>query len=251
MNRLALRAGVVGHADPRAASACRPRSAASASASAGASHCRPALGPVVGDRLQVELDVGGPLEIAQGVEPAPLLEVADQDDPARHPAGLLAGVGRRPRSRRRRRSAPGPGRSPPRSGASRPAGAGPRPAAARGRASPTPSKPSSGREADVEGEDGQLVAGPARRRSRSTACAFACAQRSPRRMLALVSISTATRCRSTSPRLEAGRLAEERPGEGQGQQREGRRPQQEQQPVVQPAPARQARGRRRRGTSAS
>ncbi len=44
--------------------------------------------------------------------------------------------------------------------------------------------------------------------------------------------------------VEQRRLAEERPGECQGKQGQGRGPEQEQQDVVEPAPARQPRGRR-------
>ena len=63
-------------------------------------------------------------------------------------------------------------------------------------------------------------------------------------MLALVSIRTAIRRPLGVAEVQAGRLAEERPGERHRQQGQGRGPQQEQEPVVQAAPARQP-GRRR------
>ena len=150
------------------------------------------VGGVVGDRLDVELDVLRPFELAQGLEPAPLLEVADQHDPARHPAGLARWRRRRPRSPPRRRSAPGRGRSRSTSAPGRRAAPGRPPGAAPGRARPTRGSP--GRAAWSGRRRRRRARRSARNRRRpGAACALAFVQRSPRRRLALVSTRTAVR----------------------------------------------------------
>ena len=77
------------------------------------------------------------------------------------------------------------------------------------------------------------------------AMAWARDQRSPRRMLALVSINNAIRRRSRVAEIQRGRLTQERPGKCESQQAKRGRPQQEQEPVIQSAPPRQPRRGRR------
>ena len=56
-------------------------------------HRKARIRTVVSDSLQVEVDVGGPFEVAERLQPASLRKVADQDHPARHSAAFLAGIG--------------------------------------------------------------------------------------------------------------------------------------------------------------
>ena len=186
---------------------------------------------------------GGQSKLAEGVEPAAALEVGDEDDPRGiRPASSLASrtssnaadgvderlaeVGRLPRRLEFGQTCARDG--PPAGGVERRDSA----------------KLSSGPGRVVEGQDGQLVAGPEGRRSPG-GLAPAPASRD-RRGAGWRWRRPARRPGAARPSAASGHgLSEERPGKRQRQQHQRRGPEQQEQPVLQPAPPGQPRGRRR------
>ena len=171
------------------------------------------------------------------------LEVADQDDPSGHPAGLLAGVGHiLNRGDGVDQAAAQVGRCPgrlqfgePRAGR-RPPGVG----LQRRRLGEGQRRAGSSRRRP----DGQLVAGSERRRWPPRPSPTPASRDPPAHAGAGVDQHGDPR-RSTVPGVEPRGLAEERPGERQCEQDQRGGPEEQQQPVIQPTPPGHPRGGRR------